>query len=211
MLAAHLDNLLFLLFVAIAIFFQILTRAATKGRRRTTDISRKSTSPSQMTRPLSRESEETDEEQIRKFLKALGQPTTSEPPPPVARRIDIPPRPVAPIQPPPSMRPFAFPQRRLQPEERRKSVVIVPEATQAPAAPFKEYEKRTAPEPPPSVVKAAEEVYAIVTQPISKSKDLKTDIMTMLRSTSGLRDAIILREIFGPPRSMQPLDLISGF
>jgi hypothetical protein len=32
----------------------------------------------------------------------------------------------------------------------------------------------------------------------------------MLRSTSGLRDAIILREIFGPPRSMQPLDLVGS-
>ena len=46
MAALHLDNLLFLLFVALAIFFQILTRAATKGRRRPGDTSRRSTSPS---------------------------------------------------------------------------------------------------------------------------------------------------------------------
>jgi hypothetical protein len=32
-----------------------------------------------------------------------------------------------------------------------------------------------------------------------------------LRSPQGLRDAIILREIFGPPRSLQSLDPISGF
>jgi hypothetical protein len=32
-----------------------------------------------------------------------------------------------------------------------------------------------------------------------------------LRSPQGLRDAIILREIFGPPRSLQTLDPISGF
>jgi hypothetical protein len=31
-----------------------------------------------------------------------------------------------------------------------------------------------------------------------------------LRSPQGLRDAIILREIFGPPRSLQALDPISG-
>jgi len=210
MLAVHLDSLLFLLFVAIAIFFQILTRVATKGRRPPTDGNRRSTSPSQTARPLSRETEETDEDRIRKFLEALGQPTTAKPPQPVAPRTDIPPRPVAPIQPPPSMRPFSFPERRPPPEERRKSVVIGHEVTQAPAAAFKEQEW-TAPAPPPSVVKAAEEVYAIeTTQPISRSKESKIDIVTMLRSRSGLRDAIVLREIFGPPRSMQPLDLVGS-
>src|SRR5256885_9626401 len=210
MLAVHLDNLLFLLFVAIAIFFQILTRFATKSRRPPTDSSRRSTSPSQTARPLSGEPEETDEDRVRKFLEALGQPTTAKPPQPVAPRTDIPPRPVAPVQPPPSMRPFSFPERRPPSEERRESVVILHEATQAPATAFKEQE-RTAPEPPPSVVKAAEEAYTIETQPISRSPESKIDIVTMLRSTSGLRDAIVLREIFGPPRSMQPLDLISGF
>src|SRR5205085_5215996 len=87
MLAAlHLDNLLFLLFVALAIFFQILTKAAAKGRRSPGATKRRSTSPSQMSRPLSREPDETDEQRIRKFLEALGQPTTSKPPAPVAPR-----------------------------------------------------------------------------------------------------------------------------
>src|SRR5947209_18641029 len=86
MLAAHLDNLLFLLFIAIAIFFQILTRAATKGRRRPGDTTRRSTSPSQTSRPISGDADETDEQRIRKFLEALGQPTTSKPPAPVAPR-----------------------------------------------------------------------------------------------------------------------------
>jgi hypothetical protein len=31
-----------------------------------------------------------------------------------------------------------------------------------------------------------------------------------LRSPEGLRDAIVLREIFGPPRSMQPVDFGRG-
>src|SRR6266571_8686867 len=86
MAAVHLDNLLFLLFVAIAIFFQILTRAATKGRRRPGDTSRRSTSPSQVSRPIPREPDQSDEERVRKFLEALGQPTTSKPPAPVAPR-----------------------------------------------------------------------------------------------------------------------------
>jgi len=29
-----------------------------------------------------------------------------------------------------------------------------------------------------------------------------------LRSPDGLRDAIVLREIFGPPRSLQPFDIV---
>jgi hypothetical protein len=32
-----------------------------------------------------------------------------------------------------------------------------------------------------------------------------------LASIQNLRSAIVLREIFGPPRSLQPLDPISGF
>src|SRR2546430_12700194 len=86
MAALHLDNLLFLLFVALAIFFQILTRAATKSRRRPGDTTRRTTSPPQMSRPISDDADETDEQRIRKFLEALGQPTTSKPPEPVAPR-----------------------------------------------------------------------------------------------------------------------------
>src|ERR1700738_4474583 len=81
MLAIHLDNILFLLFVAVAILFQLLTRAATKtGRRTGGDPTRRSTSPPPPRR------EETEEDRIRKFLEALGQPTTSKPPTPVSPR-----------------------------------------------------------------------------------------------------------------------------
>jgi hypothetical protein len=52
------------------------------------------------------------------------------------------------------------------------------------------------------------EVYAIATQPTTRPTETETDIAALLRSASGLRSAIILREIFGPPRSLQPLGLI---
>src|SRR5947209_3206709 len=207
MAALHLDNLLFLLFVVLAIFFQILTRAATKSRRRPGDTTRRSTSPSQMSRPLSGDADETDEERIRKFLEALGQPTTSKPPAPVRPRTDIPPRPVAPVRPP--IAPFAELQRKIrlprQIPPTQEAKTFPPKVAEASAF---EVQQGQPPLEPLPMIKTAVEAYAIATRPISKSAEGKIDITTLLRSTSGLRDAIILREIFGPPRSLQPLDLV---
>ena len=209
MAALHLDNLLFLLFVAIAIFFQILTRAATKSRKRPGDTTRRSPSPSQMSRPITSESEDTNADRIRKFLEALGQPTTSKPPAPVRPRTDIPPRPVAPVRPP--IAPFAEWQRKIrlpgQIPPTRETKTFRPKVADAPA--FEVQQGPTSLEPLP-VIKTAAEAYAIATQPISKSPETKIDVATLLRSTSGLRNAIILREIFGPPRSLQPLDLVGS-
>ena len=78
----------------------------------------------------------------------------------------------------------------------------------AKAPTFKVHEEQTAPEQPPTI-KTAAEAYAIATQPVSKPEQTETNIAMLLRSTSGLRNAIILREIFGPPRSLQPLDLVT--
>jgi hypothetical protein len=191
MLALHLDNLLFLLFVAVAILFQLLTRAASKtGRRTGTDQKRRSTSAA----PLKRE--ETDEDRIRKFLEALGQPTTSKPPPPVAPR-------------PTYQKPIVIPRPEQKPVTRTILSPLPPLATRPPDLPT---ETQLPPEPmPPSEPIPEAEIrvaFEPTTPPISKQMEAKTDITTLLRSTSGLRQAILLREIFGPPRSLQPLDLV---
>ena len=204
MIAVHFENLLFLLFIAVAVLFQLLTRAASKAGKDSGQTGRRSTSAPPR---IPRAPEETDEERIRKFLEALGQPPTSKPPPPVAHRTDIPPRPVAPIAPPPTMRPFSLPQRRLTPEERRKRSVILHEVSRAREPIFEVREGPPSAEPPP-IVKTPAEAYAIATQPVTRPKQTEINIAALLRSTSGLRNAIILREIFGPPRSLQPLDLI---
>jgi hypothetical protein len=218
MAAVHLDNLLFLLFVAIAIFFQILTRAATKSRRRPGDTTRRSTSPSQRARPIVSESEDTDADRIRKFLEALGQPTTSKPPAPVAprptyQRPTVLPHVSPPLRsplPPLTTRPPDLPREIRLPGQippTREGRTFQPRVAEAPA-----FEVQQGPSPlePLPIIKTAAEAYAIATKPIAKSADAKIDIATMLRSTSGLRDAIILREIFGPPRSLQPLDLVGS-
>jgi hypothetical protein len=232
MIAVHFENLLFLLFVAVAILFQLLARAASKASKNSTEEPRSTSTPPSLPRAPA----ESDEERIRKFLEALGQPTTSTPPPPVRPRTDIPPRPVAPVQ-PPGMRPFSVPTRRLTPEERRKRGVILhegvpgtseewlrkinlpgqitktpyqkktftPKGEQIPS--FEVHEGASPSEPPPPITTPAE-AYAISTQPAAKAEPPKTDIRVLLKSSSGLREAIILREIFGPPRSLQPPDLV---
>jgi hypothetical protein len=233
MLAIHFENLLFLLFIAVAVLFQLLSRAASKASKGPSETKGRSTT---VPPPLPRADTETDEERVRKFLEALGQPAGSKLPPPVVHRTDVPPRPVAPIQPPPSMRRFPVPPRPLTPEERRKRKVVLPEETvgqpeewlrkinypgQTPGPPERkvlvpklaepasfEVHEGTIPAEPPMIIETPAEAYTIATQPMTRPGETETDIAALLRSTSGLRDAIILREIFGPPRSLQPLELV---
>jgi hypothetical protein len=60
----------------------------------------------------------------------------------------------------------------------------------------------------PPIVKMPVGTDTAAAGPIAKEPDFKTDITTLLGSKSGLREAIILREIFGPPRGLQALDLL---
>src|SRR5882724_5386858 len=84
MLAVHLENLLFLLLLVVAGLFQLLGRAARKGS--TDETKRTSEPPPRTTKPIQRAPVESDEQRVRKFLEALGQPPASQPPPPVAHR-----------------------------------------------------------------------------------------------------------------------------
>ena len=62
------------------------------------------------------------------------------------------------------------------------------------------------PAEPAAPASAPVEAYAIGT---GQPPQITTDFAVLLGSASALRDAIILREIFGPPRSLRPLDLPS--
>jgi len=77
MIAAHLDSLLFLLLVAVAVFFQFLAKTAGKTDK---DQTKSTPTPGTPT-PMRRAPTESDEDRIRKLLEALGQPPTSRPPP----------------------------------------------------------------------------------------------------------------------------------
>ncbi|HLW35556.1 MAG TPA: hypothetical protein VKS98_07840 [Chthoniobacterales bacterium] len=216
--AAHLDNFLFLLFIAVAIFFQLLTRAAGKGRRGGGDSNRRSTLEPPTPRPARELPEETDEDRVRKFLEALGQPTSSKPPAPVQprptyQRPSVFPRPMTSPLPPLTTRPPDLPRQIRLPGQipaTREARAFRPTVVDAPF----EVRQGAAPPEPASIIKTPAEAYAIATRQVPSTTadpaQKAFDVVTMLRSSSGLRNAIILREIFGPPRSMQPVDLIGN-
>jgi hypothetical protein len=213
MLAVHLENLLFLLLLVVAGLFQLLGRAA---RKASTEDEAKPTSkpPLRMPKPIPRAPIESDEERIRKFLEALGQPPASRPPPPVIARTDIPARPLAPVQPPTVHLPSPW---KVTREERRKRRAILRESPPlstetrtkeivtreiADAQTFEIHEGPLPVEPPP-ITKTPPEAYATATPGVAKGEELERHVPRLLVSTSGLREAIILREILGPPRGLR--------
>jgi hypothetical protein len=217
MFAVHLENLLFILLVAVAFLFQLLTRVASRASKDSGETKRRSPSPPPHTPPpIPRAKPATDAERIREFLEALGQPTTSKPPAPIEprptyRKPIVRPHvgPFASPLPPLTTRPPDEPKQIRLPGQippTREAKVFTPEVAEAPS--FELQVGAVSPDAPPAIRTAAE-AYAIATQPAAKPERTEMQIATLLRSTSGLRDAIILREIFGPPRSLQPLDLIA--
>ena len=221
MLAFSLDNVLFLLLIAAAALFQLLSKAVSKAGK--SDSNETSTSPRPQTpRPIQGAPRESDADRIRKFLEALGQPPSSTPPTPVLPRTDIPPRRLAPVQPPPSIpRVWRLPRERVE----------KPDVSQTESAPIEQpgrLQQILPPPVPPSVAPAFEvdeafpvgsqqspttsppvEAYAVPKAfGITKATGFKTDIVTLLASKSSLREAILLREILGTPRGLGALDLL---
>jgi len=237
MLAFHIDNLLFLLLIGMAALLRLLASKAGETKKKSEEPRERSKPPPlPSNQPIERAPEQRDADRIRKFLEALGQPTTSRPPPPVLPRTDVPPRPLAPVRPPPGMFPIPV-GTVLTPEERRKRGVILHEGaptTPQVVLPKRAYREEIAPppttrkvftpvsEPPitqvgesatptgsPFIEKSAQS-YVITGQPKTEPLAGTVNIISLLQSPSGLRNAIILREIFGPPRSLQPLELIGS-
>ncbi len=195
----HFENLLFILLIAMAALLRLLATKAGEAKKGQKTEGESTITP-KIGEPIKRVRVESDQERIRKFLEALGQPTTAKPPPPIVPRTGIPPRPVAPVQPPP------LPTARNV-LTRRKKQMVEPTKFLAPAPTFEHHETPPARELPASI-KSPVEPYAINTESKAKVGRIGINVARLLRSPTGLRDAIVLREIFGPPRSLQPLDLV---
>ena len=198
----HVDNLIFILLIAMAALFRFLM---SKARDSTRKPPPRSTSLPRANQP--RSSTESDQERIRRFLEALGQPTSSTPPAPIGQRptyqkpIVLPH--VGPFQsplPPLTTRPADSPGKMPPPLPRQVTPGKSPTASVPSAAP-PVFEVHTA-------VAAAGDTAPV--QPTLEPAESPLDLVNLLRSPSVLRNAIILREIFGPPRSLQRFDLIGN-
>lgn len=149
--------------------------------------------------PIPRGGEQTEEERIRKFLEALGQPPGTTPP-----KVTPRPRPTAPKifprMPPLKTAPPPLPPEPPMPVAAPPPLPAENASWQPPAAIESGFEVRdvgrqTSSEPTPGIRRAA---------------GARFDQRLKLGTRQDLRTAIILREVFGPPRSLQPLDLTSG-
>jgi hypothetical protein len=212
MIAAHVDNWIFFLLVIVVTLFRWLISAANKASKDPRQTPPRSTSSPP---PIPRGRRETDEERIRKFLDALGQPQGSTPPSSVRARPTyekpdvLPPvlrSPLPPLttKPPELPRKVTLPRQITQPPYEQKT--FKPKAAETN---FEVHEATAAPiVEPVAAAKSPAEAYAIATQAPVAAAPAQTDVRSLLRSSSGLRSAVILREVFGPPRSLQPLELL---
>jgi hypothetical protein len=218
---AAIDNLLFLLLIGIAALLKLLGKAVRSGS--SSDQGNESSSPSP-DRPANAKPPLSDEEQIRKFLEALGRPTSASAPPPLPPRTDVPARPLAPVSPPRSSIPLPRPRPRKPsppstgpadvPAQRSSGPVSgnkgpVPLKPVRPEAPVFDVHAPSGPVPSDLPITSAGEVGLSGDLPPGIGPQ-RTDILTMVGSLQRLREVIILREIFGPPRSLQPLDEAAG-
>ncbi len=124
-----------------------------------------------------------EEERMRKFMEALGIPKPTEPPPTVRNREEVrrriieqqrTPQPRKPVRPLPAR---TFPQPVVSQTQSDPVVVVAP----------------------PRPATFVEKIAPLAATDSTPQMDVR---MALLRGAS-LRDAIILREVLGPPRSLQ--------
>ena len=183
---------LILIFVAIG-FVRWLTQKATDS----SDVAEPPKPPP--VEPIPRSDPQSEEERIRRFLEALGQPRGAQPPAPVARRSTVP-RQVAHV--PPPLRSPLPPLKTVPPP--------LPSAPAAPPLPERAEPQLLRPLPvsePSFEIRAPGEADDPPRRPGKIARPNSSTVGSRLKTAQSLRDAIVLREIFGPPRSLQPVDL----
>jgi hypothetical protein len=225
MLALHLDNLLFLLLVGMAGLLRLL--ASRVGEKKTKSQDSEPAAPRPVV-TIERGPADSDADRIRKFLEALGQPATAAPPPPVTpRSASPPPAPQKPVEegerrkrkpvwgnplpplttvPPPEEPPRRVTYPRPMSTPSPKAQRVPPKLSQPSV--FEVRKEMGASEPAVTVTPL--EAYAIPTLAVGQSPQGKINLALLLRSPAALQQAVILREILGPPRSLQPLDFVGA-
>jgi len=198
------DLIIFLVLAGIALVFRWLTSQA---KEQSEDQTSPPPNEQRSRSPIETDSSN-EEERVRKFLEALGVPQGTTPPPPVK------PRPVTPrrVTTPTPAQPARKVRRSLvQP---LPPLVTTPPPAQASGleamAPFE-----AAPPPPlPAAEKAPVAGTPLVVRQRSSGGVVPlpaNPLATLLRSRDSVRQAVILRELLGPPRGLQPLARADGF
>jgi hypothetical protein len=144
-------------------------------------------------RPIPRGGEtQTEEERVRRFLEALGQPPGTTPPQISRRRREVQPR-IFPNLPPLKTKPPPLPEIAPAPPALPiETTAVTPMTAGEMSFEVHDVARQTSSRPAPETRRPA---------------NLRFDPRIKLGTPQDLRSAIILREIFGPPRSLQPLDL----
>ncbi len=195
------ENLVFLAFIVIAAIFRLVGKIAESAKK-------KPAPPSAPAAPVRPKAVVSETEQVRRFLEALGQPTEAPPPRPVVQRPPPPPTPqprprtISPIDP--------FPRTNVPLPPASEKPVPPPVATEAPPPlPLVPAPAAAAPQIPVTASEIGPQPYALdrerVRQTASKPT-AKFDLVALLHSSGAARQqAIVLREILGPPRGLQPM------
>jgi hypothetical protein len=180
-------------YVLLIVFVALVRWLASKAKSQTQNPQNPpAPPPAPLSRPIPRGGDsQTEEERIRRFLEALGQPPGTTPPKTVTRRRpDL----VSPLPPlktkPPPLPKVVSPAPPPLPFETARAMAMTPRET---AFEVREVPRQTSSEPAPGQSRSAAAA--------------RFNPRVKLGTPQDLRTAIVLREIFGPPRSLQPFDL----
>ena len=238
------EQIIFLALIAIVGLLRWISQMAEDRRNREAE---KRTGPPAPNSPVTRAPAETEEERIRRFMEALGVPTSNAPIPKVGPKPEPPkpgPAPAPPKRTSMPVDPFPVPRRSLptpppvvvaappplpqQPAPVSPPPLIPPAPSAAPPAPrlptrqttvFAEFPPSRSPFDAPAAEFEVRDISDIREEASERAGTeaaiggtargdaaRQASLAARLASAEGLRDAIILREIIGPPRSMQPLE-----
>ena len=216
------QNIIFIIIAAIIGISRLVSRISEESKKQSQRRRQPPQPPppqQQMPQPIQRTRPKTDEERVREFLEALGQPAGAAPPPKAQPRRQIPPRPLAPVQPPASVRPFGKPEFRTWREQAKEIVVLQQPTKIAPPEIKRVVVPSVVPaeanEPDMWIAPEQAQTGAATKIAIARTDDqpsVRASADTIwkqaLRSPDAARTAIILREIFGPPRGVQSSNFV---
>lgn len=197
------DNQLVVVLIYLAAIIAFISKAVRKGKERGVPAGRQPPAPpeTRYAAPRRIQPEESEEERARKFMEALGVPTLVGTPRKIAR----------PLQPVPRVRATVKIETPKPPYV--SGTVAPPPVPVQPAAPqFSPYEEEKALPSPSSETEMAAAIFQTLV-PAAQVKSVPpsagasvaslTEFQSLLKSPTSIRAAMVLKEILGPPRSLQ--------